>query len=140
MSSAWAQAFAMVFEPYNIVVMLGASLFGLFVGGLQMTESRPVLPATTSTVLAAVSWIVLTPAGSAVTVTIRNYDIAAHSFVAPKLGLNVMLPAGTAAHPRVTTFTFIPPGKGTFTWTCAMNCDPFAMTHIGYMRGRITVV
>jgi plastocyanin len=78
-------------------------------------------------------------AGSAVTLTIRNYDVAAHSFLAPKLGLNVMLAAGSAAHPSVTTFTFTPPRKGTFTWTCAMNCDPFAMTHVGYMRGRITV-
>ena len=34
MSGAWAQAFAMVFDPYNIVVMLGASLFGLFVGAV----------------------------------------------------------------------------------------------------------
>jgi plastocyanin len=78
-------------------------------------------------------------ADSTVTVTIRNYDIAAHSFVAPKLGLNVMLPAGSAAHPHVTTFTFTAPHKGTVTWTCAMNCDPFAMMHVGYMRGRITV-
>jgi hypothetical protein len=30
MSAAWAQAFTMVFDPYNIVVMLGASVFGLF--------------------------------------------------------------------------------------------------------------
>ncbi len=45
MSSAWAQAFAMVFEPYNIVVMLGASLFGLFVGAM------PGLTATMATAL-----------------------------------------------------------------------------------------
>src|SRR5258707_8943716 len=34
MSHAWAQAFALVFDPYNIVVMLIASLFGLFVGAV----------------------------------------------------------------------------------------------------------
>ena len=34
MSGAWAQAFTMVLDPYNIVVMLGASLFGLFVGAM----------------------------------------------------------------------------------------------------------
>ena len=45
MSSAWAQAFAMVFDPYNIVVMLGASLFGLFVGAV------PGLTATMATAL-----------------------------------------------------------------------------------------
>ena len=45
MSSAWLQAFAMVFEPYNILVMLGASLFGLFVGAV------PGLTATMATAL-----------------------------------------------------------------------------------------
>src|SRR5918912_2301495 len=45
MSSAWMQAFAMVFDPYNIVIMLGASLFGLFVGAV------PGLTATMATAL-----------------------------------------------------------------------------------------
>src|SRR3954464_14552158 len=45
MSGAWAQAFAMVLDPYNIVVMLGASLFGLFVGAV------PGLTATMATAL-----------------------------------------------------------------------------------------
>jgi putative tricarboxylic transport membrane protein len=45
MSPAWAQAFAMVFEPYNIFVMLAASLFGLFVGAV------PGLTATMATAL-----------------------------------------------------------------------------------------
>lgn len=45
MSGAWSQAFAMVFEPYNILVMLCASLFGLFVGAV------PGLTATMATAL-----------------------------------------------------------------------------------------
>jgi TctA family transporter len=45
MSNAWMQAFAMVFDPYNIVVMLVASLFGLFVGAV------PGLTATMATAL-----------------------------------------------------------------------------------------
>jgi TctA family transporter len=45
MSGAWAQAFTMVFEPYNIVVMLAASVFGLFVGAV------PGLTATMATAL-----------------------------------------------------------------------------------------
>src|SRR5258706_8253243 len=45
MSGAWMQAFGMVFDPYNIVVMLGASLFGLFVGAV------PGLTATMATAL-----------------------------------------------------------------------------------------
>jgi putative tricarboxylic transport membrane protein len=45
MSGAWAQAFALVFDPYNIFVMLAASLFGLFVGAV------PGLTATMATAL-----------------------------------------------------------------------------------------
>jgi TctA family transporter len=43
--TAWEQAFALVFQPYNILVMLGASLFGLFVGAV------PGLTATMATAL-----------------------------------------------------------------------------------------
>ena len=45
MFQAVAQAFAMVFEPYTIAVMVGASLFGLFVGAV------PGLTATMATAL-----------------------------------------------------------------------------------------
>src|ERR671920_1742357 len=45
MWTAVMQAFAMVFAPYNILVMLGASLFGLFVGAV------PGLTATMATAL-----------------------------------------------------------------------------------------
>jgi TctA family transporter len=45
MTGAWAQAFSMVFDPYTIFVMLGASLFGLFVGAV------PGLTATMATAL-----------------------------------------------------------------------------------------
>src|SRR5882724_4600159 len=45
MSGAWAQAFSMVFDPYNLLVMVVASLFGLFVGAV------PGLTATMATAL-----------------------------------------------------------------------------------------
>ena len=45
MSDAWLQAFGLVFAPYNILVMVGASLFGLFVGAV------PGLTATMATAL-----------------------------------------------------------------------------------------
>jgi TctA family transporter len=45
MDNAWLQAFSMVFEPANLVVMLGAALFGLFVGAV------PGLTATMATAL-----------------------------------------------------------------------------------------
>src|SRR6185503_17346700 len=44
-SDAWLQAFAMVFDPYNVLIMTGASLFGLFVGAV------PGLTATMATAL-----------------------------------------------------------------------------------------
>ena len=46
MSGPWAQAFALVLEPYNIAVMLVASVFGLFVGavpGLTATMAVALL-------------------------------------------------------------------------------------------------
>jgi putative tricarboxylic transport membrane protein len=45
MNEAWLQAFALVFQPHNLLVMLGASLFGLFVGAV------PGLTATMATAL-----------------------------------------------------------------------------------------
>jgi TctA family transporter len=45
MSAAWSQAFVLVLDPYNIVVMIAASLFGLFVGAV------PGLTATMATAL-----------------------------------------------------------------------------------------
>src|SRR6188474_2528169 len=45
MSAALLQAFSMVFEPYTIMVMVLASLFGLFVGAV------PGLTATMATAL-----------------------------------------------------------------------------------------
>jgi len=45
MSPAWSEAFRLVFDPYNVLVMLGASLFGLFVGAV------PGLTATMATAL-----------------------------------------------------------------------------------------
>src|SRR5512134_4103815 len=45
MSVAWSQAFAMVFDPYTLVVMLAAAVFGLFVGAI------PGLTATMATAL-----------------------------------------------------------------------------------------
>src|SRR3569623_1459066 len=45
MGHALAQAFAMVFDPYTVLIMIGASLFGLFVGAV------PGLTATMATAL-----------------------------------------------------------------------------------------
>ncbi len=78
--------------------------------------------------------------GATVTVTAVNYDEGAHSFTSPQLGTNVIIPAGSAQHPRSTTFTFHAPKKaGSYLWFCNQPCDPFAMSHIGFMRGYVKV-
>src|SRR4051812_39844505 len=77
--------------------------------------------------------------GDKVVVTVRNYDAAPHTFTSKKLGLNVVIKAGSAAHPSVTTFTFFAPRAGSYTWQCLANCDPWAMNHLGFMKGVVTV-
>ncbi len=78
--------------------------------------------------------------GATVTVTAVNYDEGAHSFTSPTLGTNVIIPAGSAKHPRATTFTFHAPKKaGNYLWYCNQPCDPFSMSHIGFMRGYVKV-
>jgi plastocyanin len=77
--------------------------------------------------------------GDTVVVTIRNYDPAPHTFTSKGLGLNVVIKKGSARHPSVTTFTFRAPKAGAYTWQCVAGCDPWAMTHLGFMEGRVTV-
>jgi plastocyanin len=84
-------------------------------------------------------------AGDKVTVTVDNYDEGSHTFTSSTLTtagvMNVMIPAGSEKSPHTTTFTFTAPATaGKYLWWCAMPCDPWAMSHIGYMRGYVTVV
>jgi plastocyanin len=77
--------------------------------------------------------------GEKVVVTISNYDAAPHTFTSKKLGLNVVIKPGSRSRPSVTTFTFRAPRVGAYTWQCLANCDPWAMNHLGFMKGRVTV-
>ncbi len=84
-------------------------------------------------------------AGDKVTVTVYNYDTGSHTFTSSTLSaggvINEMIPAGSEKAPHQTTFTFTAPSQpGRYLWWCAMPCDPWAMEHIGYMRGYVTVV
>jgi hypothetical protein len=89
---------------------------------------------------AAVPAIFSVHAGAKVTVIAYNYDVAPHSFTDPTLGVNKMLPKGTRSHPTESKFTFIAPSQpGRYPWWCVFPCDPFAMSHDGYMRGYVTV-
>jgi plastocyanin len=79
-------------------------------------------------------------AGATVRVTVYNYDDMPHSFTAAELGTNQTIPGGSEEKPSETTFTFQAPQKaGSYDWYCALPCDPWAMTHNGFMKGRVTV-
>lgn len=78
--------------------------------------------------------------GATVRVTVYNYDEGEHSFTSSGLGTNVTIAAGSEAKPAVTTFTFRAPQKaGHYEWYCALPCDPWAMSHNGFMRGYVSV-
>jgi FtsP/CotA-like multicopper oxidase with cupredoxin domain len=107
-------------------------------------------------------------AGQRVRVTIYNYDDMPHSFTSPGLakgaaipvgeqqtqgtaqdikvmptpgiGVDKMIPAGSDKSPSKTIVTFTAPAKaGSYIWYCKMPCDPWAMSHLGYMVGRVKV-
>jgi plastocyanin len=84
-------------------------------------------------------------AGRQVIVTVYNLDTSPHSFTAPGLGLNAIVPGAKAQGLQgVATFSFTPSKAGTYHWKCILPCDngganAWAMTHDGYMAGTITV-
>jgi plastocyanin len=83
-------------------------------------------------------------AGDTVTVTVYNYDDMPHSFTSSSLSstqlINQNISEGSATAPSKTTFTFkAPSAPGRYSWWCALPCDPYAMAHVGYMRGYVTV-
>jgi plastocyanin len=79
-------------------------------------------------------------AGQTVTVTVSNFDDSPHSFNSPSLGINETIAGGSIKAPHTVTFTFKAPTKpGSYQWWCALPCDPWAMSHDGYMRGHVTV-
>lgn len=81
------------------------------------------------------------PAGATVRVAVYNYDDMPHTFTATELGVNAKVPAGSEEKPSKVTFTFQAPQEaGSYEWFCALPCDPWSMTHYGYMKGYVKVV
>jgi plastocyanin len=80
-------------------------------------------------------------AGDKVTVTFTNFDGGPHSFLSPSLGVDQMINGGgSLTSPQVVKLTFTAPKQpGKYAWWCGTPCDPWAMKHVGYMRGFITV-
>ncbi len=79
-------------------------------------------------------------AGQRVRLTVVNYDDAPHTFTAPRLHLDVMVPGAKGTKPGEATFTLRAGKAGTYDWWCATPCDPWAMMKGGYMRGYVKVV
>jgi plastocyanin len=80
-------------------------------------------------------------AGDTVRVTVYNYDDMPHTFTATELGVNAKVPAGSEEKPSKVTFTFQAPQQaGSYEWFCALPCDPWSMTHYGFMKGHVKVV
>lgn len=77
--------------------------------------------------------------GVKVKVTVFNYDDMPHTFTSPSLKVNKTIKAGSETKPSKTTFSFKPKKAGKFLWWCALPCDPWAMSHVGYMRGYVKV-
>ena len=79
-------------------------------------------------------------AGAKVVVRVVNYDDMPHSFNAKGLKTNAIIMPGNDKG-KLTKFTFVAPKKaGRYAWHCDPKCDPWAMKHVGFMRGFVTVV
>jgi hypothetical protein len=73
-------------------------------------------------------------AGQPVKLVINNTDTSDHSITALAAGVNIVVRPGTH------TYTLLVKKQGRFSWICTFPCDPYSMTHVGYMRGYITSV
>jgi plastocyanin len=73
-------------------------------------------------------------AGEPVKLVINNTDTSDHSITAMGAGVNIVVTPGQH------TYTLLVQKQGRFTWICTYPCDPYSMTHLGYMRGYITSV
>lgn len=73
-------------------------------------------------------------AGQPVKLVINNTDSAPHSITAPAAGVNILIRPGTH------TYTLLVRKTGRFQWYCTQPCDPYSMSHNGYMRGYISSI
>jgi uncharacterized cupredoxin-like copper-binding protein len=142
----------------SLAVVLG--LIGLdvaLVGGAQAKPPRPVVRVVKMTGGAAVEpavYLTVSPElkpgpdgklhdafsvtdfavhpGQPVKLVINNTDGGPHSITSPDAGVNILVKPGTH------TYTLLVNKAGRFEWYCMQPCDPYSMSHVGYMRGYIT--
>jgi len=69
--------------------------------------------------------------GQPVRLVINNTDTSDHSITAPGAGVSITV------RPGVHAYTLLVRKAGRFEWFCVYPCDPYSMSHVGYMRGYI---
>jgi hypothetical protein len=70
--------------------------------------------------------------GQPVTLHIDNTDNTVHSITSAEAGVNIIV------RPGIHDYTLKVSKAGKFEWNCAFPCDPWSMSHTGYMAGYIT--
>jgi hypothetical protein len=138
-----------------VLVLIGLDV--ALVNGAQATPARPILQVVKMSGTAAVQpvvYLTVSPgvkpgpdgklhdafsvtnfdvhAGHAVKLVINNTDSVPHSIDSPTAGVNIL------ALPGTHTYTLLVQKTGRFLWYCTQPCDPYSMSHVGYMRGYIT--
>lgn len=73
-------------------------------------------------------------AGQPVKLVINNTDDVPHSITSPDAGVDILVRPGSH------TYTLLVRKSGHFQWNCMQPCDPYSMSHMGYMRGYITSI
>lgn len=140
-----------------VLVLIGLDV--ALVGGAQAAPPRPVVHVVKmsgSTAVQPVVYLTVSPAvkpgpdgklhdafsvtnfdvraGHPVKLVINNTDSAPHSITAPGAGVDIVI------KPGVHTYSLLVRRTGRFEWFCKYPCDPYAMSHAGYMRGYIDSV
>jgi hypothetical protein len=72
--------------------------------------------------------------GQPIKLVVNNTDDVPHGIEAEAIGVNLQL------KPGIHTYTLLVTKAGKIAWHCDFPCDPWSMSHDGYMRGIITAV
>lgn len=135
-SASVSVAHARVATSQTAVNLTPARVNMVIVPGIRLGADKKMHDAYTPTDFSAT-------VGQPVIVTVYNYDTAKHSFTAPALHLNVIIPgARRDGVPAVKTFRFTVTKAGAYHWLCVMPCDDakgWAMRHDEYMAGTVTI-
>lgn len=150
-------ALAVIGSVAMVLVLIGLDV--ALVNGAKAAPPRPIMQVVKmsgTTAVAPVVYLSVTPgikpgadgklhdafsvtdfqvrAGHPVKLVINNTDDVPHSITSPGAGVNII------ARPGTHSYTLLVQRSGRFMWSCTQPCDPYSMSHVGYMRGYITSV